>query len=169
MQNNAASQQARHHVEAMYAQDACAQNMGMHIEHIDVGFARLSMKIIPSMLNGHQSCHGGILFSLADTAFAYACNSEGLAAVASSGSIDFIRPVLVDDQLTATASVQHQGKTTGLYDVEITNQAGNVVALFRGRAHRVGRHVSDNPLNNQSSNNSSLNNNTQKNRQGEQS
>ncbi|SFN84752.1 hydroxyphenylacetyl-CoA thioesterase PaaI [Xenorhabdus japonica] len=143
MQNNAASQLARHHVEIMYAQDACAQTMGMHIEHIDVGFARLSMKIMPNMLNGHQSCHGGILFSLADTAFAYACNSEGLAAVASGGNIDFICPALVGDQLTATASVRHQGKKTGLYDVEIINQNGKVVAIFRGHSHRISQPILD--------------------------
>ncbi|OTA20562.1 phenylacetic acid degradation protein PaaD [Xenorhabdus beddingii] len=143
MQDNAASQQARRHVETMYAQDACAQQMGMHIEHIDIGFARLSMKIMPDMLNGHQSCHGGILFSLADTAFAYACNSEGLAAVASRGSIDFIRPAWVGDQLTASASVLHQGKNNGLYNVEIINQNGKVVALFRGHSHRINSPMLD--------------------------
>ncbi|PHM62523.1 hydroxyphenylacetyl-CoA thioesterase PaaI [Xenorhabdus ishibashii] len=160
MQNNGntASQLARHHVEAMYAQDACAQNMGMHIEHIDVGFARLSMEIMPHMLNGHKRCHGGILFSLADTAFAYACNSEGLAAVASRGNIDFIRPVWMGDQLTATASVRHQGKNTGLYDVEITNQNGKAVAFFRGYAHRLSPSISDNAVKK-----------NQPNRQGEQS
>ncbi|BET95159.1 hydroxyphenylacetyl-CoA thioesterase PaaI [Xenorhabdus taiwanensis] len=142
MQDN--NNAARHHVEAMYAQDACAQNMGMHIEHIDIGFARLSMKIVPNMLNGHQSCHGGILFSLADTAFAYACNSEGKAAVASNGNIDFIRPALVGDQLTATAAVRHQGKNTGLYDVEIINQNGKVVAFFRGYSYRLSHPISGN-------------------------
>ncbi|PHM25639.1 hydroxyphenylacetyl-CoA thioesterase PaaI [Xenorhabdus ehlersii] len=155
--DNAASQLAHHHVEAMYAQDACAQNMGMHIEHIDIGFARLSMKIVPNMLNGHQSCHGGILFSLADTAFAYACNSEGRAAVASSGSIDFIRPALVGDQLTATASVRHQGKNTGLYDVEIINQNSKVVAFFRGYSYRLSHPISGNTVEK-----------TQPHRQGEQ-
>ncbi|OKP03655.1 hydroxyphenylacetyl-CoA thioesterase PaaI [Xenorhabdus eapokensis] len=153
---NTASQLARHHVETMYAQDACAQNMGMHIEHIDIGFARLSMKIVPNMLNGHQRCHGGILFSLADTAFAYACNSEGKATVASSGSIDFIRPALVGDRLTATASVRHQGKNTGLYDVEIINQNSKIVAFFRGYAYRFSHPISDNTVEK-----------TQPNRQGE--
>ncbi|KLU17255.1 MULTISPECIES: hydroxyphenylacetyl-CoA thioesterase PaaI [Xenorhabdus] len=144
MQNNVNA--ARHHIETLYAQDVCAQNMGIQIEHIDIGLARLSMKIVPHMLNGHHRCHGGILFSLADTAFAYACNSEGLAAVASRGSIDFIRPALVGDQLTATASVRHQGKNTGLYDVEIINQNGNVVAFFRGYSHRLSPPISDNTL-----------------------
>ncbi|MBI6547750.1 hydroxyphenylacetyl-CoA thioesterase PaaI [Xenorhabdus lircayensis] len=141
MHDKISSQLARRCIETLYAKDACARSMGMHIEHIDVGIAQLSMTIVPNMLNGHQNCHGGILFSLADTAFAYACNSEGLAAVASSGSIDFIRPALVGARLTATASVQHQGKTTGLYDVEIINQDGKIVALFRGHAHRLGRSI----------------------------
>ncbi|PHM74070.1 hydroxyphenylacetyl-CoA thioesterase PaaI [Xenorhabdus kozodoii] len=157
MQNKKSRHAARHHIEALYAQDACAQTMGMHIEHIDVGLARLNMKILPHMLNGHQRCHGGILFSLADTAFAYACNSEGLAAVSSGGSIDFICPVLLGDQLTATASVRHQGKNTGLYDVEITNQDGNVVALFRGYAYRLSPPISAKTVEE-----------TQKNRRGEQ-
>ncbi|AOM41878.1 hydroxyphenylacetyl-CoA thioesterase PaaI [Xenorhabdus hominickii] len=154
MHDNSTSQLARRCIEAMYAKDICAQSMGMHIEHIDVGIARLSMTIVPNMLNGHQRCHGGILFSLADTTFAYACNSEGMAAVASSGSIDFIRPALIGDHLIANASVRHQGKATGLYDVEIINQNNKIVALFRGRAHRLSHTILENipatiPENNQ--------------------
>ena len=90
------------------------------------------------MLNGHQSCHGGQLFSLADTAFAYACNSQGLAAVASACTIDFLRPGFAGDTLTATAQVRHQGKQTGVYDIEIVNQQQKTVALFRGKSHRIG-------------------------------
>ncbi|STV22619.1 phenylacetic acid degradation protein PaaD, thioesterase [Klebsiella pneumoniae] len=74
------------------------------------------------MLNGHQTCHGGQLFTLADTAFAYACNSQGLAAVASAASIDFLRPAFAGDRLVATARVKQQGKLTGVYDIEIVNQ-----------------------------------------------
>ncbi|MNH01659.1 Acyl-coenzyme A thioesterase PaaI [compost metagenome] len=128
-------------VEQMFQQDACAQAMGMQVDEIDAGFARVSMTVGPQMLNGHQTCHGGQLFSLADTAFAYACNSQGLAAVASGCSIDFIRPALAGDRLTASAEVRHQGKTTGLYDVEIVNQGGKTVAWFRGRAHRLGHRI----------------------------
>lgn len=96
--------------EQMFAQDTCAQSMGMTIDRVDSGFAQVSMTIAPNMLNGHQTCHGGQLFSLADTAFAYACNSQGLAAVASGCSIDFIRPGFSGDRLTACAEVRHQGK-----------------------------------------------------------
>ncbi|CDH01291.1 hydroxyphenylacetyl-CoA thioesterase PaaI [Xenorhabdus bovienii] len=141
MSANASSQLAQRCIEAMYAKDACAQNMGMHIDHVDTGVAQVSMTIKPDMLNGHQSCHGGILFSLADTTFAYACNSEGLAAVASGCSIDFIRPAFSGDHLTATAFMQHQGKTMGLYDVKIINQDGKIVAFFRGHAHRLGHSI----------------------------
>ncbi|CCW32769.1 putative phenylacetic acid degradation protein with thioesterase/thiol ester dehydrase-isomerase domain (Modular protein) [Xenorhabdus nematophila F1] len=178
MCNHPASQQARHCIEALYAKDICAQSMGIYIEHIDVGIARLSMIVRPNMLNGHQRCHGGILFSLADTAFAYACNSEGLATVASGGGIDFIRPALLSDHLTATASVQHQGQTTGLYDVGIINQEGKTVALFRGRAHRLCHSVLDHPPKNTQENyiqknyiqkNSLQENTLQENKPGEKS
>lgn len=132
------AQLAQRCAEQMFTHDTCAQAMGMAIDRIDSGFAQVSMTIMPNMLNGHQTCHGGQLFSLADTAFAYACNSQGLAAVASGCSIDFIRPGFSGDRLTACAEVRHQGKKTGLYDVEITNQDGKTVAWFRGRAHRLG-------------------------------
>ncbi|HHB1426618.1 TPA: hydroxyphenylacetyl-CoA thioesterase PaaI [Serratia odorifera] len=127
--------------EQLYQQDTCAQAMGMTLDAVDCGFAQVSMVVGPQMLNGHQTCHGGQLFSLADTAFAYACNSQGLAAVAAGCSIDFIRPALAGDRLTASAEVRHQGQTGGLYDVQIVNQRGKTVAWFRGRAHRLGHRI----------------------------
>lgn len=123
---------------AMYERDTCAQALGIDIIEMDEGFAVLTMTVAPHMLNGHQTCHGGQLFSLADTAFAYACNSQGLAAVASGCSIDFLRPGFAGDKLTATARVKHQGKQTGVYDIEIVNQQQKTVALFRGKSHRIG-------------------------------
>jgi acyl-CoA thioesterase len=126
----------------MYARDNCARQMGIEILEMGEGFARLSMTITEAMLNGHQSCHGGQLFTLADTAFAYACNSQGLAAVASGCSIDFVRPGSLGDRLIATAQVRSQGRQTGVYDIEITNQHEKTVALFRGRSHRIGTTVS---------------------------
>ncbi len=133
MMSNDAWQNARE----MYARDNCAQALGIDIIDMDDGVAVLTMTVTPLMLNGHQTCHGGQLFSLADTAFAYACNSQGLPAVAAGCSIDFFRPALAGDKLTATAHVRHQGRQTGVYDIEIINQQANVVALFRGRAHRL--------------------------------
>ncbi len=88
---------------AMYELDTCAQALGIDIIAMDEGYAQMTMTVAPNMLNGHQTCHGGQLFSLADTAFAYACNSQGLAAVASAASIDFLRPAFAGDRLVATA------------------------------------------------------------------
>ncbi|AYN26062.1 MULTISPECIES: hydroxyphenylacetyl-CoA thioesterase PaaI [Buttiauxella] len=126
----------------MYARDNCAQQMGIEIQEMGEGFARLTMTITTAMLNGHQTCHGGQLFTLADTAFAYACNSQGLAAVASGCSIDFVRPGKAGDTLTAIAQVRTQGRQTGVYDIEIINQDEKTIALFRGRSHRIGTTLS---------------------------
>ncbi len=136
--NTTLAQQSAH---AMYLGDTCARAMGMGIEHVDDGYALLTMTITPHMLNGHKTCHGGQLFSLADTAFAYACNSQGYAAVASMCSIDFIRPGFEGDTLRATAKMKHQGKRNGLYEVEITNQDGKTLAIFHGRSHRLGHRL----------------------------
>lgn len=132
------AQQSAH---IMYQDDACAKAMGMTIEQVDEGYALLTMTITANMLNGHKTCHGGQLFSLADTAFAYACNSQGYAAVASMCSIDFIRPGFKGDKLTAIAQMQHQGKHNGLYEINIANQDGKIVAIFHGRSHRLGHRL----------------------------
>ncbi|APC09950.1 MULTISPECIES: hydroxyphenylacetyl-CoA thioesterase PaaI [Providencia] len=136
------AQQSAH---MMYKDDACAKAMGMSIEKVEEGFAQLKMPITAQMLNGHKTCHGGQLFSLADTAFAYACNSQGHAAVASMCSIDFIRPGFEGDLLTAIAQMKHQGKQNGLYEVEIVNQDGKTLALFHGRSHRLGHRLVGEP------------------------
>ena len=141
MSNNEAWRNAR----AMYQNDACAQALGIDIVEMDDGVAVLTMTVTPLMLNGHRTCHGGQLISLADTAFAYACNSQGLAAVASGCRIDFLRPGFAGDRLTATARVKHQGKLTGVYDIEIVNQQQKTVALFRGKSHRIGGAVAGEP------------------------
>lgn len=123
---------------AMYELDTCAQTLGIDIIEMDEGYAQMTMTVAANMLNGHQTCHGGQLFTLADTAFAYACNSQGLAAVASAASIDFLRPAFAGDRLVATARVRQQGKLTGVYDIDIANQQQKIVALFRGKSHRIG-------------------------------
>lgn len=136
------AQQSAH---IMYRGDACAKVMGMSIEKVEDGFAQLKMPITAQMLNGHNTCHGGQLFSLADTAFAYACNSQGYAAVASMCSIDFIRPGFKGDVLTATATMKYQGKRNGLYEVTIVNQDNKTLALFHGRSHRLGHRLTEEP------------------------
>lgn len=124
--------------DKMYSEDGCSNQLAMTIEQMDRGYAEVSMAITPEMLNGHGSCHGGMIFSLADSAFAFACNSENQLAVASGCSIEFLRPARNGDLLVATAMVKAQGKTTGTYDIEIHNQDNKLVALFRGKAHRLG-------------------------------
>ena len=124
--------------EAMWSRDRAAQALGMKIVRVQPGASLLTMLVRGDMVNGHHICHGGMIFSLADTAFAYACNSQGLAAVASACTIDFLRPGFAGDTLTATAQVRHQGKQTGVYDIEIVNQQQKTVALFRGKSHRIG-------------------------------
>ena len=90
------------------------------------------------IVSGHGICHGGYLFTLADSAFAYACNSRNLVTVASGARIDFLRPAKLSERLLATASVVHQAKRTGIYDVMVTNEADECVAQFRGNSTTIG-------------------------------
>ncbi|MFT6949253.1 MAG: acyl-CoA thioesterase [Paraglaciecola sp.] len=132
---------AKQCAEHMWANDAMSQKMGMQIIAVSQGNATLSMRISKDMLNGHQTCHGGQLFSLADSAFAFACNSQNQAAVAANCMIDFIRPAFADDLLTATASVVNQGKRSGLYHIKIHNQDNDLIVIFRGNSARINRPV----------------------------
>lgn len=127
--------------EKMYSQDGCSNLLSLKIEQMDQGSATVSMTVTRDMLNGFETCHGGMIFSLADSAFAFACNSENQVAVAAGCSIEYVRPGRAGDTLTAAAQARSQGKVTGTYDIEITNQDGKLVALFRGKAHRLGRPV----------------------------
>ena len=127
----------------MFTNDIASKQLGMVLDAVGPGFARLRMRVTKHMLNGHSTCHGGYLFTLGDSSFAFACNSFNLVAVASSASIEFLAPAHLDDELTASANVQSQGRRTGLYDVIITNQKGERIALFRGRSHRIGKQLFD--------------------------
>jgi acyl-CoA thioesterase len=113
------------------------------MQWVDEGQACMTMQVQDFMLNGHGTCHGGFLFAMADSAFAFACNSDNRPTVASGCSIDFIRPAKAQDLLTATAKRLSRGKVTGLYDVEITNSDQQPIAQFRGRAHQIGTHIID--------------------------
>jgi len=136
-------ERAERSAKAMFANDATTQELGMRIEAIAPGSASVCMRVTRQMLNGHSTCHGGYLFTLGDSAFAFACNSFNQMAVAASASIEFLAPAYLDDELTAKARVQSQGGRTGLYDVDISNQSGQRVALFRGRSHRLGKPLFD--------------------------
>ncbi|MBV7482276.1 hydroxyphenylacetyl-CoA thioesterase PaaI [Bordetella sp. BOR01] len=122
---------------AMYSADAATQGLDMDVAEIAPGFARLTMRVRPDMLNGHQTCHGGFLFALADSAFAFACNSRNASTVASGCTIDFLTPGYAGDVLTAIAQERSLAGRTGVYDVIVTNQDGRQLALFRGRSYRI--------------------------------
>ncbi|MFG1951989.1 hydroxyphenylacetyl-CoA thioesterase PaaI [Micromonospora sp. NPDC048830] len=118
----------------LYARDATSQALGVRLERVDAGRATVRLRITPEMLNGHGIAHGGYLFLLADTAFAYACNGYGPVTVAHSAQISFLHPVAVDDELSAEAVVRHRYGRNGVYDVTVRRQDGTVVAEFRGHS-----------------------------------
>ena len=125
----------------MFAQDAASKALGINIETIKPGCAIATMTVTDAMLNGYNTCHGGMIFSLADSAFAFACNSHNEAAVAAGCTIDFLRPGMLGDLLSAVATQQHQGKRSGIYYVEVTNQNAQLVALFKGNSARINATV----------------------------
>ncbi|RYX93619.1 MAG: hydroxyphenylacetyl-CoA thioesterase PaaI [Comamonadaceae bacterium] len=127
---------------AMFANDRASQMLGIQVEKIGPGTATLSMTVRADMLNGFAICHGGLMTTLADSAFAFACNSRNDVTVAASITVDFLAAAKEHDVLTAVASEVSLAGSTGLYDVTITDQTGKRVAVFRGRSHRMkGRQV----------------------------
>lgn len=123
---------------AMYERDYAAQMLGITLEAIAPGYARMRMAVRQDMVNGHDIGHGGMTFALADTAFAYSCNSRNQVTVASACSIDFISPARLSDVLTAVAQERTLKGRTGIYNINVTNQHGELIAHFRGRSHRLG-------------------------------
>lgn len=123
--------------EAMFARDAASRMLGMHIDAIAPGYARVSMPVRDDMVNGHQTCHGGLIFSLADSAFAFACNSANQNTVGAACNVDYLRPAFIGDVLTAEAEQRSRSGRTGLYDVTVRNQNDETIVLFRGRSHQV--------------------------------
>ncbi len=121
----------------MFARDNCAQALGMRLEEIRPGYARMSMAVRDDMTNGHKIAHGGMMFTLADASFAYACNAYNHPAVAAGCDIVFPAAAKAGDLLTAVCEEKHMRGRSGVYDVTITNQDGEVVALFRGHARRL--------------------------------
>lgn len=123
--------------EAMYARDYASQALGMEIVEVRPGYARVTMRVRQDMVNGHDTCHGGLIFSLADSAFAFSCNSYNRVTVALAAAIDFLAPGRLGDLLTAEAKEQALGGRTGVYDVVVSNQDGERIALFRGKSYRL--------------------------------
>ena len=122
---------------ALFATDRASQGLGMSILAVAPGVATVTMTIRPDMTNGHEICHGGFIFTLADSAFAFACNSHGPATVAAGVAIDFLAPARTGDVLTAVARELWLGGRTGIYDLTVTRADGTVIAHARGRSHRL--------------------------------
>lgn len=123
--------------KAMWTRDNATHALGMELVSVAPGRAVLRMKVRSDMVNGHHICHGGLIFTLADSAFAYACNSYNLNTVASGCSIDFLAPGREGDVLEASAVERSSAGRTGVYDVEVKVVGGSTVALFRGRSYRI--------------------------------
>lgn len=123
--------------EAMYARDRASQALGMTLDAIGPGTATMTMRVRADMCNGHGTCHGGLIFTLADSTFAFACNSWNINAVAQGCTIDFLAAAREGDVLTATGHMRQQGQRTGVYDITVTNQGDETVAVFRGRSYRL--------------------------------
>ncbi len=123
--------------ETMYRKDNVAQHLGIALKAISPGEAVMTMRVTDEMLNGHNICHGGYIFTLADTAFAYACNGYNQSTVAQGAQIDYLRAVAPDSLLTASAVEISRSKRTGVYDITVTDQDNHTVAVFRGKSHTV--------------------------------
>jgi acyl-CoA thioesterase len=130
--------------DAMWAGDSACQALGMRVIDVGPGSATMEMTVRADMLNGHAICHGGLIATLADSAFAYACNAYNEVTVAAGFSIDLLAPARLGDVLRATASELNKAGRTGVYDIDVRNQHGERIAAFRGRSHTMkGRAVAD--------------------------
>ena len=123
--------------EVMWKGDRASKWLGMKVEDVRPGYARMSMRVTENMINGHDLCHGGFIFTLADSTFAFACNSHNQRAVAAGCTIEFLAPAYLGDLLTAEGVEQVLAGRTGVYDMRVTNQKGEAIALFRGKSATI--------------------------------
>jgi acyl-CoA thioesterase len=121
--------------DTMWSNDLASQDLGIEVEVTAPGKAVATLSVAKNMVNGHDICHGGFIFTLADTAFAFACNTYNRVTVAAGASIEFVRPGRLGDRLTARASEAHRGGRTGIYDITVSNQDDELIAIFRGRSY----------------------------------
>ncbi len=128
---------ANHVGTGMMAKDFASIALGISLTHISPGAAHMQMSVRPDMINGFGTCHGGMITALADSAFAFACNSCNELTVASGLSVDFVAPAFEGDVLTARAIEISLSGRTGVYDVMVFNQNADCIAVFRGRSHRI--------------------------------
>jgi acyl-CoA thioesterase len=129
--------------EIMWPDDKAALGLGIELVRVAPGEAIARMPVRNDMVNGHDTCHGGFIFALADTAFAYACNTFNVRTVASGVDINFIAPAHKGQTLTAHGHARHQGGRSGVYDIEVKNEADELIAVFRGRSSRIKGHFFD--------------------------
>ena len=129
--------------KTMYERDRASQALGMRLDAIRPGYARMSMRVREDMLNGHGTCHGGYIFMLADSAFAFACNSHNFNTVGAGCTIDYLAPGRAGELLVAEAVEQALSGKTGVYDIAVSNEEGQRIALFRGKSHRIAGHVAE--------------------------
>jgi acyl-CoA thioesterase len=141
--NIAAAVTAERATSALFARDRASQALGMRITGVRPGWARVAMLVRADMVNGHGVCHGGIVFALGDSAFAFACNSYDESTVAAAATIDFLAAAREGDELTAEASELWRARRNGLYEIVVSNQRGERIALFRGRSYRIDGQVVD--------------------------
>jgi acyl-CoA thioesterase len=127
--------------DAMHARDHAARALDIKIVAVNLGSATVSMLVREDMVNGHDICHGGYMALLCDTAFAYACNSYNFNTVASGFSIEILAPAKLGDTLVAVGVEQAQRGRQGVYDIKLTNQNGDIIALFRGKSARIAGDV----------------------------
>lgn len=126
---------------ALHAQAGAAKAWGIAIEEVREGYARVSMVVRADMLNGHEVCHGGMIFSLADTAFAYACNSRNIHTMAQQASVVFVAPARLGERLIAEAQEQARARRSGVYQVRVTKADGEDVAVFQGLSRSIGGEI----------------------------
>ncbi len=136
-----AQRRAEQAAQALYERDRASQALGMRLLAVGPGWARVAMTVRPDMVNGHDVCHGGLVFALADSAFAFACNSHNENTVAAAAAIDFLAAARAGDELTAQASELWRTRRNGIYEIAVSNQRGERVALFRGRSYRTAGQV----------------------------
>ena len=124
-------------VDALYGRDRASQSLGMSVTTVRPGFAQVTMAVRPDMVNGHGLCHGGLIFALGDSAFAFACNTYDEATVGAAASIDFLASARAGDTLTVEARELWRTRRNGLYEIVIFNGHGERLALLRGRSYRI--------------------------------
>ena len=126
---------ARKCMDTMYGNDLASRELGITVDVPAPGRAEARLQVDRHMVNGHDICHGGYIFTLADTAFAFACNTYNRVTVAAGASIEFVQPARLGDELLATATEAHRGGRMGVYDVMVTRNDGELIAIFRGRSY----------------------------------